>query len=194
MARRCSLFVWSAVCALVFACGSEEASGPSRTDLLAQSRAALEADDWSATLSHARRALTLHGEDAEALYLAARAAVQLNKLKDTFEFLTRAEATHPKGALLAQLSTIRGQALFKRYGELGAEGDRALASAALQQGTQAGELRADAAYLLAVLQDMKGHKNDAQQRKFGKLFLSLEPDSERATKLRAYLTQKGLLP
>lgn len=194
MSRSASLILIAVVAFAALACGDEPSAGPSRAELRAQITAAVEAEDWSTALSRARRFRTLHGDDAEALAAAALAAFKLDKSADTFVFLTAAEELQPEGDVEADLATVHGMALLKRFRDLGADGDLTQARLQLETGVKAGALRADAAFSLAVLQELAPRANTADQRKYGKLFLQLEPEGERADNLRALLSAKGLLP
>ena len=193
MSRSASLILIAAVAWAAWACG-DEPQGPTRASLRAEIVAAIEAEDWSTALSRARRSRTLHGDTPETLYFAALAAFKLDKSADTFVLLNKAETLEPEGDVEAQLAAVHGMALLKRFRDLGAEGDLTQARLWLETGVERGALRADAAYSLAVMQELMTRGNDADQRKYGKLFLELEPDSERAATLRKLLTAKGLLP
>lgn len=192
MAARLLLF-----CALVLplACGADAADAEADA-LRAELAEAVAASDWNQTLSLTKRYETLYAEqvDAELLLLRARAELRLDRKSDVLETVQRAEDMHPDDDLRADLNTVAGQVLVHRARELGDDAAWNAAGARLQMGVERGALRADAAYWLVLMQDLGGRSNTSRQRSYAKILFQLEPESERGTKLRSYLEQRGVLP
>ena len=173
------------------ACGPS--AGSQIAERLAEGQAAL-ADDPSAALQIARKALLELGEDPQLALLAATTCIQLGRRG---EALTHAEQglageRELPEDVAADLAWAQGFALMGRYHDLHAEDDWRAANTTLERATTAGSHRAEAAFLLAALQDMGQHRDDERQLKYARLLAQLDPDGPRTAELRAVLEKKGL--
>jgi hypothetical protein len=182
------------LCALT---GVLAACGPSSSsqidERLSEGQARL-ADDPSAALQIARKALLEVGEDPRLELLAASACLQLGRRNEALTHAEKGLAVEGELSedLAADLAWAQGFALMGRYHDLHAEDDWRAANTTLERATTAGTHRAEAAFLLAALQDMGQHRDDERQLKYARLLQQLEPEHPRLAELRAVLEKKGL--
>ncbi|MHC5211635.1 MAG: hypothetical protein ACYTG2_13025 [Planctomycetota bacterium] len=172
------------------ACGGEGIA-PERVEEI---RAAMDVDP-SRALSMVRAADAGDGLSPRVALLGAEACLRLDRRDDALDWARRGlETPGLDEALECELLWAQGTALAGRYQELHTEADRRLANAVLERATAAGPRRADAAFLLAMLQDLGDEPDEARQLRYARLLFELEPDSTRAQQLRAHLESKGLSP
>jgi hypothetical protein len=146
---------------------------------------ALAAGDDSAALQLARSVLNDSSGEPIAHLGAAEACIGLERFAEAAEHAEAGLACSPESAtLIADLQWAQGAARLALYLQLKAADDWRAANSSLERGTSAaGTHRADAAYALVLMQGLGDMGSDGRRDKFGRLFLQLEPDGERADKV-----------
>jgi len=168
-------------------------------------QAALLAGDGSqalhlatAGLDEAARAARAAGdtlrEDPALLLGAAEACLLLRRFDEAEAWARRGLALPDlEAAHTADLNWVLGKASLGLFLELHDSAAWRVANAALERGAAAdGQHRADAAYALMRMQDLDAQGSPERRAKFGRMFLELEPEGERATAARKLL--EGALP
>ncbi len=196
--QRCALS--AAVLVLLLAAGGcGDAATKADEKALVASRDTL-ATDPSAALFQAKAALAdLHDrglpDDPRLQLVAAEACLRLDRRTDALAYAEAGLAAGDLPAdLRADLSWASGTALMGRFVELGSESDWRSANSTLEQGTEAGHHRLEAAFLLVGLQDLAGHSNPERQRKFARLVIELDTEGTQAGRVKRLLEARGLTP
>ena len=153
----------------------------------------LDASDDSGALRGARRALTSHPDSPELQLAAALACIGLKRYGEAADYAEAGLADKPKdAAVVADLQWALGSTHLALYVQLGEDDDWRLANSTLERATSlSGNFRANAAYALVRMQGLGGMGSEVRRDKFGRLFLELEPDGEKADKVRALMAAEG---
>ncbi len=191
--RWCRLLGALVLGGLVASCGDERPL-EERIDHLALGDAEFDGGNYEQALFHARSAWDRETPDPEVAYLAARTSLALERHRDAIEFVEAGLTADVSSGLRADLEWAQGRAYAALYYELQREADWGAASAALERATRDGRHRVDAACMLAILQGMGGHRDDARLLKFGRMVLELEPQGEYADRVRALFEAQGVKP
>lgn len=185
------IFVLSSVFAVFGGCGPSDSAR--RAELLADGQGLL-ATDPSAALQVATKALVEFADDPQFELLASEACMALGRRNDALAHAEQGLAGERElpDELEGDLSWAKGKALMGRFLELGSQDDWRSANTVLERGTQSGNHRVEAAFLVFSLQDLGNHKDDERQLKFARLLVQLDPDGPRTADARALLATKGL--
>ncbi|MGQ0553936.1 MAG: hypothetical protein ACT4PU_12050 [Planctomycetota bacterium] len=192
---RVVLLGWAVLCA--GGCADSERE-QELAKLVASGEAQLKARDASTALSIARSGLKRLGEDARLQLVAATACLQLERRSEAIAHADAGLLLDGDGGQLleadvrANLHWARGTAAMARYQDLKDESDWTAANSSLEAALAGGEHRAEAAFLLVVLQDQGGHDNLPRQERHARLVIELAPDSEYAKHTRALMAAKGI--
>ncbi len=177
----------------VAACGGENAD---LVEARQQVAALLEEGDASKAWAHAKRTLGLFGEDGALHLAAATACLRLERRSDAINHGTKGLAALPEGDessdLRADLYWARGAGFMGRYRDLMQEPDWGGANVDLEKATETGNHRAEAAFLVAVLQHMGGHENDERFLRFARMVMAWAPEGREADRIAEVLKARGL--
>lgn len=177
---------------LLAACGN--ASADARAKAESDALAALDKDP-SQALHLARGALAEFGPDARLSLVAGLACLRLDRRDEAILDAETGLADESASAdLHADLSWVRGAALMARYRDLSADRDWRAANMSLENATEAGSHRLEAATALTFLQALGKLGTDDRLLRFAKLVFELAPDGPEATQVHALLDKKGLKP
>jgi len=176
--------------------GCTDEAAVQRGALAAEADRALLAGDASAALQRARAAIHDYGTSPELALVAARACLDtdLKRYDEAVEYARKgAELLGDDDPdLAADLAWAEGRALMGRYLELRNLSDWRRANSVLEDATEAGTRRIEAAALLVGLQEMHPEGRESRQLKFARLVVQLAPDSQEAENVRATLAAKGV--
>ncbi len=189
--RARSRLALGAALALALACGDPAAEA--RDAALTAARDSLAAGDASDALLTAGRALKEHGADPRLRLAAAEACLALERFDEASDHADEGLVGGDADATTrVDLEWAKGKAHLALFLQLRADDHWRTANSALERGTgSAGTRRADAAYALVRMQGLDGMGGDARREKFGRLFLQLEPDGDRADTVRELLGEGG---
>jgi hypothetical protein len=179
---------------LVMVAGCSDAAESARTQAVDEARARLESDPAQA-LRVAKSALAEHGADPRLSLVAGLAHLRLEQRSEAIAQADAGLAVEDLPAdLHADLSWVRGAGLMSRFRELSSQDDWRAANTALEDATEAGTHRAEAATALVFLQELGPLGTPERQLRFGRLLLQLAPESPAAARVRELLEAKGLTP
>lgn len=163
-------------------------------DALAASRTALAEGDAAAALAAANKARANGADGPEARLLAATAANMLKRWTEGQEHAAAGLAAGASGAVRADLHWAQGHSALALTRELGSEEQWRLANTSLESATDGGGHRADAAYMLVLLQVMSPKGSTERMERFTALLEQLEPGSERAVNARGLTASRSNNP